>query len=585
MSREVPDRRFINYPKPIEATKTTYKASFFWSNAGFGVLRQLGELIKYEPRYDPTVIRKGTQLPNDADLLCQSEILYSRADSGSPSTRIEHFNAAYQSGEITPVKVVEVVLDLIEKASHKATFVSVKRDDVFTAAKASAQRFKEGKARSLLDGVPVAVKDGTLSDKNADEVDLDGHSKALGSRMRFTSPEGGTSWCVRKWEEAGAIIIGKLNMHEYGLDTCGNNPLTGTPMNPQNPSYYPGGSSSASATTVSSNLLPLTLGVDGGGSIRIPSSFCGIYGLKPTHGRISRSPTISAAFSTSVAGPMAGSMKDLELGYRIMATPNPNDGVNVLFAPPLPPFPLPSFTTNPKVLGICRPWFDAADPAVLTICDDALSHYRTQGYDMIDISIPYLHEGQLAHAMTILTEASAAAPPSLSQFSAPNKILLSVARQTPAHDLLLAQKMRDLLMTHLAHLFKQHPGLLIVSPTTPIAGWTIGSEKEVKGLGEGGYGVSDANTSVRNMTYVWLANFTGCPAISVPVGMAEGVKGRVPVGLMAMGEWGDEEDLIEWGKVGEDWAWGKDGGMEKPAAERWVDVLALAGARREVESN
>ena len=386
--------------------------------------------------------------------------------------------------------------------------------------------------------------------------------------MKFADPSTKTAWCVRKWEEAGGIIVGKLNMHEYGLDTTGNNPVTGTCTNPHNDQYYPGGSSSASATTAASNLLPLTLGCDGGGSIRIPSSYCGIYGLKTSHQRIGRKPDITIDFSSTVCGPMAGSMADLELGYRIMAAPDPSDKVSSLFAPPsIPPFLSPPAIRR-RPLGICKPWFDAADPEVLTLCNDALAHYASAGYQIIDISLPYLREGQVAHALTITTEAGASVPASkIRSFTPANQILLSVFRQTPSHDFLLAQKMRSLQMSHLAFLFKQHPGLLIVTPTTPTAGWRIRNPADLS------RGVSDGDMSLRSMTYAWMANFTGCPAISVPVGKAEGRDkgGKVPVGLMAMGEWGDEEGLIEWGRVAEEWVW-RDKKMERPGI--WVDVLA-----------
>ena len=273
-------------------------------------------------------------------------------------------------------------------------------------------------------------------------------------------------------------------------------------------------------------------------------------------------------FSTSVIGPMAGYMSDLEIGYRVMAARDPDSASSALFAPPIPQIvPL-----QQKVIGICKSWFDAADPVVLELCHEALAHYQAVGYQIIDIDLPCLHEGQIAHAMTILAEARAIVS-DIRRFSPSNRILLAVATQTPAHDFLLAQKLRNVLMTHLSHLFTRHPGLLIVTPTTPNAGWPINSKAELT------QGLSDANMSVRNMTYVWLANFTGCPAISIPIGKAEGKKGagNVPVGLMAMAEWGDEERLLEWGMVGERWAWGGEGDEQKmKAPEDWIDVLELA---------
>ena len=266
-------------------------------------------------------------------------------------------------------------------------------------------------------------------------------------------------------------------------------------------------------------------------------------------------------------------MADLELGYRIMAAPDPGDKASMLFAPPVPQ----ATPADRKVLGVCRAWFDVADPAVLNACYAALSHYEARGWKVVDIDLPYLHEGQLAHAMTILAESGSGVSPSdMHKFSAPNKIFLAIASQTPAPDFLQAQKLRNLLMSHLAHLFTQYPGLLIVTPTTPNAGWPIDSPAELT------RGLSNANMSVRNMTYVWLANFSGCPAISIPVGFAEGKKGagEVPVGMMAMGEWGDEEGLLEWGRVGEEWAWGEPDGeqrMRRPG--EWYQALEMAKSR------
>lgn len=355
-----------------------------------------------------------------------------------------------------------------------------------------------------------------------------------------------------------------------GIDTTNNNPAKGTPLNPHNPHYYTGGSSGGSAYTVAAGLFPVTLGADGGGSIRNPSAYCGIFGLKPSHNRVSGSPTTGLAPSCGVLGPMASSMADLEYAYRIMAIPNPSDSISSML-----PVPVPKDARQEKVIGIYKPWFDLADPSVLNACHAAISHYQSFGYKVIDITIPYLSEGQLAQAVTILSEISAGVP-SVSGLTSANKILISVGKQTPASDFLLAQKMRNMLMQHLAFLFEQHPGLLIVTPTTPNAGWHIsGGAADLKN------GVSDANMSVRTMTYVWLANFSGCPAISIPVGRVDAKegKGKIPVGLMAMGEWGAEDSLFEWGRVGEQWAWeGGEDRMGKP--ENWVDVMELAEDRQ-----
>lgn len=345
-------------------------------------------------------------------------------------------------------------------------------------------------------------------------------------------------------------------------DTTNNNLTWGTPLNPYNDRYYCGGSSGGAAYAVASGLVPFAIGSDGGGSVRIPSNFCGIYGLKPSHGRVSTAPLIQFANTTVVQGPLASNMADLEISYRVLAQPDPSHPVSRQFAPPRP-----LSAPGNKILGICKPWFDRAEPVVQEACNSALQYLTSElGYQIIDITLPFLHEGQLAHAMTILSEA-ATAQPSTTGLSPANKILLKVGASTPARDFLLAQRLRNLIMQHLAHLFQTHPGLIIVTPTTPTVGWPIGD-------GELAYGVSDGNTQVRTMEYVWLANFTGVPCIQFPVGYVEGIqgKGKVPVGLMGHGEWGSEDALIEFGFDGERWVGeGLNGGRLRP--DGWMDLL------------
>ena len=328
-------------------------------------------------------------------------------------------------------------------------------------------------------------------------------------------------------------------------DTNNNNPNYGTPRNPHNKDYYCGGSSGGSGYAVAAGLVPIALGADGGGSIRIPSSFCGIWGLKTTHGRVSGAPSLSLAPSVGVLGPMAASIDDLALAYRVMAAPAPaaQDPISSQFPQPVAP---PPDRPRTKRIGIFRDWIDRAESPVRAVFDKALEYYRQEGYEVIDITIPYLPEGQRAHALTIMADiASGVDPSQIRYLTAPNKVLVCMGmNQITAQDLLAAQRLRNLLMMHLAHLFQAHPGLLILSPSTPIPGWHIdGGEADLS------RGLSDGKASVRNMEYVWLANFTGCPSISCPAGYAQ--DSGAPIGIMAMSEWGTEEDLIEFARDGE----------------------------------
>lgn len=223
---------------------------------------------------------------------------------------------------------------------------------------------------------------------------------------------------------------------------------------------------------------------------------------------------------------MASSIDDLALAYAIMAQPDPDDRGSALF--PNPTLAPDLGAGKKKYLGICEEWVNRADVDVRKMLDAAVEHYVKQGYEKISITIPYLPEGQKAHALTILSEVrSGVSTQQISQLTYPNQLLLNVAGgHATAQDFLYSQRLRDLQMRHLSWLWGEYPGMVIITPTTPCAGWKIGSPKDVV---KGGWGVSDGDMSLRSMEYVYLANWTGCPAISCPMGYtAEGV----PVGMM-----------------------------------------------------
>lgn len=314
--------------------------------------------------------------------------------------------------------------------------------------------------------------------------------------------------------------------------------------------------------------MPVTMGNDGGGSIRIPAAYTGLYGLKPSHGRVSIRPTSNLARSTGVAGPMAANMVDLEIAYRVMAQPDSVDPDSKLFVPPTSQNDFTS--SRDKVLGVYKPWFDRADPPVQQACHQILD-YLTSGldYNIVDISLPMIHEAQLAHAITIMCEISSGIP-SVKDLTPANKILISTGSKTPGIDFLQAQKLRNLLMQHLSHLYEQHPGMIIVTPTTPNAGWSF-EPHDLR------YGCSDGNMQIRNMEYAHLANFVGCPAITAPVGYVDPVAGtgKVPIGFMGMGEWCSEDELIAFGYDCERYlSEMHEGGRVKPS--NFVDVMGLA---------
>lgn len=264
-------------------------------------------------------------------------------------------------------------------------------------------------------------------------------------------------------------------------------------------------------------------------------------------------------------------MESLTEYYRVIGVPHPTSH-----------FPTPSprlrSSSGTKFLGIPEAWFARSTPAIQRLCRSLLDKLVSeQGYTLIPIEIPFLVEGQTAHAITILTDAATLLPDT-SKFSAANQILIALGAETPATDYLLAQKLRQLLMQHLAYLWQQYPGMVIVTPTTSCAGWRIQNASELK------YGVSDGDHTLKTMEYAWLANFTGTPALTVPAGfvgadggrdagreVGEKAEDKIPVGLMGTGEWGSEEHLLQWGFDVEEAGWDR---LSRPAI--WVDVVQRA---------
>ncbi|KAI0420935.1 amidase signature domain-containing protein [Xylaria grammica] len=613
-------KRFLLYPAPIRGPSVLVKdeehhnpalsgwvlvvcafllerlgflQQLIWRNAGFGSLIRISEFLEnVEPRFDPTVIPLDGTRPESAVSAEAPALNDSASPSPSPSIStliqsaplrysVAHYRSLFITHQLTPLAVVNAILPLIRRdisppGIHSAAWIDVRVDLVVKAAEASTLRYKEGRPLGPLDGIPVAIKD---------EYDVEGYATTLGSAIVPTGEEHiktiVDSWCIEKLKEGGAIIMGKATMVEFGMDTSGSNPTFGTPPNPYNKGYYTGGSSSGSAYAVSTGLVPLAMGSDAGGSIRIPSSFCSVYGLKPTHGRLSYMPAVNHASSCAVQGPIAADINSLATLFAVVSQPHPTTG----FPGAVPP-PLTNYSNDrQRVIGIPETWFNHASPAIQKLCRGLIGQLSVEkNYKVVPIEIPFVKEGQDAHALTMLTDAATAAPFD-SGISPTIRILLALGRTTRATDHLLAQKLRRVLMQHLSWLWHTHPGMVIVTPTTPCAGWPIRSASELR------HGVSDGDQTQKTMKYVWMANFCGLPSVSVPAGyvVPQGqpdqgavadakTPGKIPVGLMATGEWASEAALLQFASDAEDLC--RKGECRPP---NWVDVMELA--RQEMQKS
>jgi aspartyl-tRNA(Asn)/glutamyl-tRNA(Gln) amidotransferase subunit A len=211
----------------------------------------------------------------------------------------------YATGELSPVAATEAVLDRIAEADPRVNaYCLVDRDAALAQARESAERWRRGQPRGLLDGVPTSIKDLFLT---RGWPTLRGSlSIAADQAWEADAP------CVARLREHGAVLVGKTTTPEFGWKGVTDNPLTGVTRNPWDPSRTSGGSSGGSAAAVAAGMGPLSVGTDGGGSVRIPAAFCGIFGMKPTYGRIPLFP--ASPFGTLAhAGPMTRTVADAAL--------------------------------------------------------------------------------------------------------------------------------------------------------------------------------------------------------------------------------------------------------------------------------
>jgi len=439
------------------------------------------------------------------------------------------FTSAYLEGKTSPPAVAERILAAIQASDEgerpMRMFIAIQRDDLFAQAQSSAERYKNGSILGPLDGVPVAVKD---------EVDMVPYPTTGGTTFLGKKPASEDSSVVARLRAAGALLIGKANMYEIGINPNGFNRHYGTVRNPFNLDCDPGGSSSGSAAVVASGIAPLAVGADGGGSIRIPAALCGVVGLKPTYGRVPGYGAVPLCWSMGHLGPIAASVGDTALGYGILAGADPRDPVSLV----QPPINLANWARADLKgvrMGIYPVWFEHASPEIVQTCRAMVSQFKQAGAEVHEIEIAHLDEMRIAHAITILSEMAINLHEyrdTFDELADPVQINLMVGKVLTAVDYLKAQQVRTKALAVFERLFQDVD--VILTPATA---------QTAPPFPKGGLpdGYSDLSTVNELMRFIVPANLTGLPAISFPAGYDS--KG-LPIGFQAMGRHWEEHLLL-----------------------------------------
>ena len=475
-----------------------------------------------------------------------------RAETGGPFAGIADYAEAYRTGRTDPVRVAERLLGELEAdrlhPKPLCAFIALDADDLLRQARESAERIGTGRSLGSLDGVPVAIKD---------EVDMVPFPTTVGTTFLGAAPATEDATTVARLRAAGALLVGKANMHEIGINPTGHNIHYGHCRNPYNPEYETGGSSSGPATAVAAGYCPVALGADGGGSIRVPAAHCGLVGLKPTYGRVSEIGAAPLCWSVAHLGPIGANVADVAAAYSLMAGPDDGDP-HTLGQPAVTLEGWDDTDLSGVRIGVFEPWNRHATEAVVAAADRAVAILEAAGAEIVPIVIPGLDAIRIAHAVTILSETAAA----LSRFSehyrrlAPaTRINLHLGRSFTAADYLQAQRIRAAGMRTFAEVFTRVDAIL--TPTTAVTAPRI----PANGLP---HGISDLSMVTEIMRYAIPGNLLGFPALSVPAGYDPD---GLPIGVQLMGRHWEEHVLLRLGSAIER-------SVERHRPMRFVDLLS-----------
>ena len=467
------------------------------------------------------------------------------------------------SGEITSADIVSACLAQIDQHDQKINaYLAVLSDGAKKMAEEADQRVKSHQRKSPIDGLPVAIKDNIVMN--------DGKTTAASQILEnFSSPYEAT--VVKKLKSAGAVILGKTNLDEFAMGSSTENSAFKTTKNPFDQSRVPGGSSGGSAAAVASDMCLGALGSDTGGSIRQPASFCGVVGLKPTYGKVSRYGLIAMASSLDQIGTFTKTVEDAEILYGVIAGYDPMDSTSIKSE-----IRNPKSETNSKFqilnkfkIGIPKEYFGKGlDAGVKKVIEDNIDKIKKAGHEIIEISLPNAQYALEVYYIIMFVESSSnlarydgikygysAISDQLSAVrnliegylksrsqgfgtEAKRRIILgSYASSAGYIDQYYtkAQKVRTQVKRDFDQAFKKVD--LILGPVSP----TVAFRLEEK--------IDDPLKMYLSDIYTISANLAGLPAMSVPAGLSSPSAGGLPVGLQIIGPALSENKIFNLGKI------------------------------------
>ena len=432
---------------------------------------------------------------------------------------LEDAAALVRDRRVSPSELTEACLARIEAVEPRLNaFVTVTTDLARAQAREATAEIKSGRYRGPLHGIPVAVKDLFATQ---------GIRTTAGSRILADWIPDEDATVVRKLREAGAVLLGKLGMHEFAYGVSSVNPHFGDIHNPWDATKIPGGSSGGSAVAVAAGEAYATFGSDTGGSIRIPASLCGCVGLKPTFARASLFGAIPLAWSLDHPGPLARTVRDVAIATAAIAGFDPRDPISA--ERPVPDF-LAGIDRGARGLRVGVPTdhvWDQCDPAIAGSVRGAIDALARAGAEIVEIRWPRAAEYAAASSAVLGVEARAYHEGSFPGRTADYGPLIRarLAAQGDVDALTYARSMRLLLEARAGAADRDLEGVdVLAMPTVPSRAWTIEEAKNIPRPSEW-----------TRITRIF--DLTGQPAISVPCGIDPD---GIPIGLQFAARMWDE---------------------------------------------